>query len=152
MWSAYPYLPISGAKRGVVLRKNKKEGFTLIEVIIVTAVIVLLAAIAIPGLLRSRSTANEAVAKATLHSICNAVEMYMVTNTVYPSAESDLIAPNASPPYLARAYDNQTIRGYNYTYDFSDGYAVTATPKVCGKTGRKIFSLSSGTINETDCE
>jgi prepilin-type N-terminal cleavage/methylation domain-containing protein len=127
-------------------------GFTLIEVIIVTAVIALLAAIAIPGLLRARMAANEALAKATLRSISSAVEMYMATNSGYPSSEADLIAPNASPPYLFRAYDNQTIKGYSYSYDFTSGYAVNAAPQTCGRSGSQVFSLSSGVINETACE
>lgn len=124
----------------------------MIEVIIVTAVIVLLAAIAIPGILRSRMVANEALAKATLRSISNAVEMYMITNSAYPSSEADLIEPNASPPYLSRSYDNQTIKGYSYSYDFTSGYVVSAAPQPCGRSGTQNFTLSQGVINETACE
>ena len=129
-----------------------ESGFTLIEITIVVAVIALISAIAIPALLRARMVANDAIAKATLRSIDNAIGMYMIINSSYPASEADLVAPNASPPYLNRAYNNQTIRGFTYNYDFSSGYSVTATPQDCNKTGTKIFTLTQTVITESNCE
>lgn len=129
----------------------KSRGLTLIEVMVVTAIIALLAALVIPSALRTRMVSNEAVAKATLRVISNGIEMYVSAKTNYPSAESDLLAPNADPPYLGQAYDGQTTKGYTYQYNFGDGYTVTATPEFCNRTGSKVFTLTNNEITEANC-
>jgi prepilin-type N-terminal cleavage/methylation domain-containing protein len=132
---------------------NSYTGFTLIEIMIVVSIIALIAAIAIPNLLRARITANETMAKATLSSIGKAIEMYYSINSVYPVAEADILSPNSSPPYLRNSYDGQTIRGYQYAYQFAGAtYSVTASPQSCGVTGQKVFTLQSNNlITEAQC-
>src|SRR5271157_333492 len=56
--------------------KRKQKGFSLIELLIVVAVILILAAIAIPNLIQSRMTANEASAVQTLRDINTAEPVY----------------------------------------------------------------------------
>jgi len=53
-----------------------RKGFTLVEIMIVVAIIALLAAIAIPNLLRARLNANDAAAKASLQALVTAIESY----------------------------------------------------------------------------
>jgi prepilin-type N-terminal cleavage/methylation domain-containing protein len=59
---------------------QKKKGFSLIELLIVVAIILIIAAIAIPNLLRSRMAANEASAVGTLRSLVSAESTYQIQN------------------------------------------------------------------------
>jgi len=61
---------------------NREKGFTLIELLIVTAVITIIAAIAIPNLLSGRMNANESAAIATLKAIASAQSQCQATGTI----------------------------------------------------------------------
>jgi prepilin-type N-terminal cleavage/methylation domain-containing protein len=59
--------------------RNKQKGFSLIELLIVVAIILIIAAIAIPNLIRSRMAANEASAVASLRTLTTAFVTYSTT-------------------------------------------------------------------------
>lgn len=126
-----------------------RKGFTLVEIMIVVAIIALLAAIAIPNLLRARHNANEAAAIASLRTISTAMESYRAAQTTptYPAALTDL--SSATPPYIDATLAGGTKQGYGYVLSGAGAnqYTVTATPTTSGVTGTRIFVVTeSGVI------
>ncbi|MBM3247942.1 MAG: prepilin-type N-terminal cleavage/methylation domain-containing protein [Candidatus Omnitrophica bacterium] len=127
-------------------KNNSQMGFTLMEIMMVVSIISIVSAVSIPNLLRSKITANESTAKATLKTISTACEMFLAANGEYPLAESDLT--DVTPPYLTRNYDGQTIQGYTYAYlDLNgDGYTVMAAATPCGRMGSNNYAVVTGAV------
>ncbi len=124
--------------------KVNKNGFTLIEILITAGIIALLAAIAIPNLLRAKIDSNEAMAQATLKSISSALENYMSINQVYPTNTDDLT--NVTPPYLNQNYFTGNYNGYTYSSVLTDyTYSITAQP-VNSSQGIHSYTISSGGV------
>ncbi len=136
-----------------------RKGFTLVEIMIVVAIIALLAAIAIPNLLRARHNANEAAAQATLKTISTAMESYRAAQTppAYPAAMSNLTAAGgASPAYVDDAVDTATTgsprQGYNFTYTkiSNDQYVCDAVPATAGVSGTRSFAVNESGVVRAD--
>lgn len=124
---------------------HKKSGFTLIELMIVVAIIAIIAAIAIPNLLRSRMQSNETAAIGNCKTIGTAQNSYRASHDTYGTF-ADLTA--GDPPFLDATW-TEGVEKQGYTYSMTDNTAntweVTATPVEGG--GERTFTADeSGTI------
>lgn len=128
----------------------RKKGFTLVEIMIVVAIIVLLAAIAIPNLLRARLSANEATAIAAMRTISTAMESYRAAQSppAYPASLAALIAPASDPPYIDSVLGSGNKSGYTFTPDGVGGntYNVVATPQTPNVTGVRSFYVDQSGV------
>ena len=148
---AFNEWPIEKQLREAGLRKESKQMNTVIIIVIAVGAVFLLmvpllAAIAIPNLLRAKLSANDALAKATLRAISTAAESYAVANSgVYPDGVYELTT--ASPPYLNNHYCNEQIAGYSYTCTFEKtGYRIIATPLTLGTSGSAEYTITTGGV------
>jgi Tfp pilus assembly protein PilE len=113
---------------------------------IVVAIIALLAAIAIPNLLRAKMAANDALAKATLRSLSTSSESFATSSSGnYPGNETSLTG--ATPPYLNTSYCGQTISGYSFGCTWGPNtYTFVATPGTVGTSGTQTFTITTGGV------
>lgn len=131
-----------------------KRGFTLIEIMIVIAIISTLVVLAIPSMLRSRMNANELSAISSLKTMNNGCQAFYA-NTIphtYPSQLTDLISPNSNPPYIDSVLASGRKQGYDFTYQFvdSENFTINADPITFGRTGgRHFFIDETGVIRAT---
>src|SRR5215470_6245455 len=103
--------------------KNNR-GFSLLELLIVVAIILIIATIAIPSLLRSRQAANESAAVANIRTINTAQITYLSSNGGNYGSVANLVTAG-----LLDSRFNSTVSGYNYTITtLGPDYTATADP------------------------
>ena len=137
--------------------RRKTEGFTLIELMIVVAIIAIISAIAIPSLLNARISGNEASAVASLRTLSTVSEQFRGRFGYYPGGIlpgvpadglPDLSNPALQPaPYIDAQLGGGTKSGFLFTYlGDTNTWTCTGDPTNVNVGVRGFFADQSGVI------
>lgn len=123
---------------------NRTSGFTLVELMLVVAVLSILAALSLPSLISARKSGNEAATISSLRTLSTVNNSYRVRFQSYASGLADLTAVG----YVDSVLGSGTKSGYSFTYSgATDAWSVAASPILPGTTGdRGFFIDDSGVI------
>jgi type IV pilus assembly protein PilA len=132
-----------------------QRGFSLIELLVVVAIILIIAAIAIPSLLNSRIAANEAAAAVTVRTITTAAMTYSSTyGNGFPPDLATLGGPPAGPATCNQAIllDEIVTTPPNtksgFAFAFTAVGAPVAAPAGCGTAGTDAYLVTATPVTE----
>ena len=125
-----------------MLNLKNSKGFTLLEVLIVVAIIVIIAGIAMPRFLGISEQGRKAKAMGDLRVLQTAVESYILNTNKLPASGTTL--ETANPQIIS-----------DFTKDFADPFAANGTSnykyvsQANAETGKKYYAFASGGPNQT---
>jgi general secretion pathway protein G len=140
------------------MKKTKQAGFTLIEVMAVMAILALLATFVLPNVLGNKESADRDKALADIVAIENALDMYKLDNSVYPTTDQGLQAlvnkPNNPEPrkyreggYIKRLPNDPWGREYQYISPGDHGVVDIFTLGADGEEGGEESNSDIGNWN-----
>jgi prepilin-type N-terminal cleavage/methylation domain-containing protein len=146
------------------IRKSGERGFTLLELLIVTGILLVIVAIAVPSYLSAKRSSNGSAAASSVEGYNKAVQSYANEFQVIPAGGTNMVGAEVSPPTPACATGGElttndgnalaaglTRSGYLFTYKSSGtaaglggcaggaSYDLIGTPSVPGSTGISSF-------------
>lgn len=132
----------------LVRRRARQAGFSLIELLIVIAIILIILSIALPQMSKSRMNAQEMAAIREVQTINQAQVQYQSQfghfatslNQLGPPASAGTAEGPDAAGLIPGSLAGGSASGYNFTVTQTpQGYAVSAVPKQFGSTGRRTF-------------
>jgi type IV pilus assembly protein PilA len=131
-------------------QNRKRRGFSLIELMIVIAIILIIATIALPKLNRAKMYAHETAAIKTLQTIHTAQTQYQSQFGRFATSLTELGPPQSGQPgpQSADLIDNNLASGEKSGYKFTvtgnqSGYVISAVPVAYNSTGSRTFYSDS---------
>jgi prepilin-type N-terminal cleavage/methylation domain-containing protein len=116
---------------------RKQKGFSLIELLLVVAIIMIIAALAIPNFMRSRMAANEASAVSSLHNIEAAQVSYLSTYPPGYAVDLNTLGPGSATNITPSASNAMLL---DIVLGCPTGIGITP----CQKSGYKVYITTSG--------
>ncbi|MBM3247943.1 MAG: type II secretion system protein [Candidatus Omnitrophica bacterium] len=143
--------PLGKSRSG--LSSGRSAGFTLIEIMITVGIILILALILMPNMIRTKLNTNESTAIMACKTIHNGLSIYVLQQEEFPASLSAITIPLANPPFIESHIANAASpatshNGYWFKYAVEDdgtGFALRAHPKNA-MTGKRHFFINENGI------